>query len=116
MDSLSRLVNLYLLLANSPRPLTLEQIVSSIGGFPDSAAARRQAFERAKRDLRSLGLPIRTLTGPSGVDAYKVDERDANAPAPSLTPLEALALAGAKLLSWWIALASNTSGGEVRGC
>ncbi len=95
MDSLSRLVNLYLLLANSPRPLTLEQIVSSIGGFPDSAAARRQAFERAKRDLRSLGLPIRTLTGPSGVDAYKVDERDANAPAPSLTPLEALALAGA---------------------
>lgn len=95
MDSLSRLVNLYLLLANSPRSLTLEQIVSSIGGFPDSPAARRQAFERAKRDLRSLGLPIRTVTGPSGVDSYKVDQRDANAPAPSLTPLEALALAGA---------------------
>ncbi len=94
-DSLSRLVNLYLLLANSPRPLTLEQIVADIGGFPESPAARRQAFERAKRDLRSLGLPIRTVTGPSGVDAYKVDQRNANTPAPSLTPLEALALAGA---------------------
>ncbi len=95
MDSLSRLVNLYLLLANSPRPLTLDQIVADIGGFPDAPAARRQAFERAKRDLRSLGLPIRTVAGPSGVDAYKVDQRDAKTPAPSLTPLEALALAGA---------------------
>ncbi len=95
-DSLSRLLNLYLLLANSRRPMTLDEITRELGGFPPSFDARRQAFERAKRDLRSLGLPIVTTRDPSGsIDAYIVDSRKSIQLAPSLTPMEALSLAGA---------------------
>ena len=95
-NSLSRLLNLYLLLANSRHPMTLDEITRELGGFPPSFDARRQAFERAKRDLRSLGLPIVTTRDPSGsVDAYIVDSRKSVQLAPSLTPMEALSLAGA---------------------
>ncbi len=95
-DSLSRLLNLYLMLANARQPMTLEEITRELGGFPTSFDARRQAFERAKRDLRSLGLPIVTTRDLSGTtDAYIVDSREGVDLAPSLTPMEALALAGA---------------------
>ena len=95
-DSLARLLNLYLLLANTSMPLTLEEITREIGGFPPTLEARRQAFERAKRDLRSLGLPIvTTRSSESSADGYFVDAKSASQLAPSLTPLEALALAGA---------------------
>ncbi len=95
-DSLSRLVNLYLLLINSKSPLTLTEITSQVGGFPESHEARRQAFERAKRDLRTLGLPITTTRSSfNGTDAYYVETPSQTRLAPSLSLDEALALSGA---------------------
>lgn len=95
-DSLSRLVNLYLLLINTKTPLTLAEITEQVGGFSGSFEARRQAFERAKRDLRSLGLPILTTRNYQvNADAYYVDKPNQAKLAPSLSLDEALSLAGA---------------------
>lgn len=95
-DPLSRLLNLYLLLSNASRPLSLAEITDRIGGFPDSPEARRQAFERAKRDLKALGLPITTVTHPqTSGDAYLVTKKEEARIAPMLNLDEAFALAGA---------------------
>lgn len=58
MDRLERLTDLVLVLLDARRPLTLVEIADAVGGYPDSPAARRQAFERDKATLREEGIPI----------------------------------------------------------
>ena len=71
VNSTERMLNLVALLTESPRPLTLEDISNKMSGqYPDADEARRTAFERDKRSLRALGLPITTQTL-SGSDAGK---------------------------------------------
>jgi predicted DNA-binding transcriptional regulator YafY len=57
-DRLERMTNLVLVLLETPRPLSLREIASSVVGYPDGKEASRQAFERDKRALRELGIPI----------------------------------------------------------
>jgi len=57
-DRLERMTNLVLVLLETPRPLSLREIASTVVGYPEGKEASRQAFERDKRALRELGIPI----------------------------------------------------------
>ncbi len=58
MDRLERLCDLVLVLLDTKRLLTLNEIVAEVGGYPQAEASRRQAFERDKRTLRDEGIPL----------------------------------------------------------
>lgn len=60
-DKFPRLFNLVMLLLDARKPVPLDEIARRIGGFPESPGARRQAIERAKKELRDLGIPIGTF-------------------------------------------------------
>lgn len=57
-DRLERLTNLVLVLLETRTPLTLREIASEVSGYPEGTEAARQAFERDKRALRDLGIPL----------------------------------------------------------
>ncbi|MGB4440868.1 MAG: WYL domain-containing protein [Coriobacteriia bacterium] len=83
-DSSERLVNLALLLASCPRPLTAEQCRSAGMGYPadqDDAAFIRM-FERDKDALRASGLVI-DVTDDGETEAYRL-----NAEATYARPVE----------------------------
>jgi predicted DNA-binding transcriptional regulator YafY len=72
-----RMLNLVALLSESNAPLTLEDIAYRMRGqYPENSEARRTSFERDKKSLRKLGVPItmRTLAGAdAGKTAYSID-------------------------------------------
>ncbi len=74
-DSFMHLVNLFELLSSSKRPLTFDEIVQELPGLPSGTAAKRQAFERAKSSLKSMGIPIHvvesTVSRAQGYIIYK---------------------------------------------
>lgn len=71
VNATERMLNLVALLTESSTPLTLEDISHKMAGqYPAADEARRTSFERDKRSLRALGLPITTQTL-SGSDAGK---------------------------------------------
>jgi len=78
-DPVERLTNLLALLLETPEPLNLHQIASELTGmYPDGAVARRGQFERDKRLLREIGVPIETevLSGDhAGQTKYWIDRR-----------------------------------------
>lgn len=77
VNSTERMLNLVALLTESSRPVTLEEISNKMAGqYPAADEARRTAFERDKRSLRALGLPITTQTlsgSDAGKTAYSID-------------------------------------------
>lgn len=80
VNSTERMLNLVALLTESPRPVTLEDISHKmVGQYPEADEARRTAFERDKRSLRALGLPITTQTlsgSDAGKTAYSIDRAE----------------------------------------
>lgn len=77
--SAERMLNLLALLTESSRPLSLDEIMVAIGSqYPQNAEARRTTFERDKRALREMGVPIdhHTLGGDdAGRAAYFIGTR-----------------------------------------
>lgn len=73
-------MNLVALLTESARPLTLEDIANKmVGQYPEETEARRTKFERDKKSLRKLGIPItmKTLAGSdAGKAAYSIDRSE----------------------------------------
>lgn len=58
---IERLINLIAALLETPRPMTAEQIKTGIAGYDQgNHEAFRRAFERDKKDLRDMGIPIET--------------------------------------------------------
>ncbi|MGC9961965.1 MAG: WYL domain-containing protein [Acidimicrobiales bacterium] len=57
-DRLERMTNLVLVLLETSHPLTLREISGTVAGYPSGTEAARQAFERDKRALRELGIPL----------------------------------------------------------
>ena len=78
-NPVERATNLITVLLETPVPLTLEQIVHAMPGqFPEGADACRAAFERDKKMLRAMGIPIDTevLGGnDAGRTTYRIDRR-----------------------------------------
>jgi proteasome accessory factor B len=92
---LERLLNLTALLIETPRPLTAQDIGQRMEGYPDDPVAFRQAFERDKRDLRDMGIPLVMETVPGtlpAVEGYRIPKDHYYLADPGLTPEELAAL------------------------
>ncbi len=80
INSAERMLNLVALLTESNRPLTLEDIGNYMENqYPVKSEARRTAFERDKKSLRKLGVPItmQVLGGSdAGKTAYSIDRAE----------------------------------------
>ena len=80
INSAERMLNLVALLTESNRPLTLEEIGDfMVNQYPVKSEARRTAFERDKKSLRKLGVPItkQVLGGnDAGKTAYSIDRTE----------------------------------------
>ena len=92
VDRLERLTNLVALLLNTARPLTLDEIVMELEGYPREPETRRQAFERDKRVLRDEGVPVETVYGDDGKAAYRINPSEYYLPDLGLTEDELVAL------------------------
>lgn len=92
-DPVERLVNLALLLAGSPAPLSADEIRAQGIGYPESqdAAAFFRMFERDKEDLRRAGLAIQVVD-PEGQEAYRLDPAQTYAPEIDLSAGEVATL------------------------
>jgi predicted DNA-binding transcriptional regulator YafY len=93
-DRLERLTNLMLVLLDTERPLSLREIAGQVDGYPVGKESARQAFERDKKTLRELGIPITTahLNSEEQV-GYIVRPEDYYLPDLDLDEAEAQALA-----------------------
>ena len=114
IDRTERLLNLVFALMGSGQPVSRAAIASAIPGYDPSAgqAAFERMFERDKDELRSLGIPIRTVLDVNGdVSGYSIDRDDYALPAISFSASERSALALAAS-TWQNALikSSATSG------
>lgn len=92
---LERLLNLTALLIETPRPLTASDIHERMEGYPDDAVAFRQAFERDKRDLREMGIPLVMEPIPNtlpAADGYRIPKDEYYLADPGLDPDELAAL------------------------
>lgn len=72
---LERLLNLTALLIETPRPLAASEIHDRMDGYPDGRVAFHQAFERDKRDLRDMGIPLTVEAVPGvmpAVEGYRI--------------------------------------------
>ena len=62
MKRIERLINLIAALLDAPRPMTAEDIREQIAGYDQEDKENfRRAFERDKKELRDLGIPIETV-------------------------------------------------------
>src|SRR6266498_3582983 len=88
-----RVLNLLALLLETRVPLTREDLVREVDGYPGALSAYRRAFERDKETLRGMGVPITTeMIGDAGEIGYYVRARDYYLPDLGLTPEETAAL------------------------
>jgi proteasome accessory factor B len=88
-----RVLNLLALLLETRVPLTREDLVREIDGYPGALSAYRRAFERDKETLRGMGVPITTeMIGDAGEIGYYVRASDYYLPDLGLTPEETAAL------------------------
>ena len=80
VNAAERMLNLVALLTGSTQPLTLEDIDNAMSGqYPPKSEARRTAFERDKKSLRKLGVPITMITlggSQAGKTAYSIDRAE----------------------------------------
>lgn len=120
-SSTERMLNLVALLTDSQRPLTLEDISNQMTGqYPENSEARRTMFERDKKSLRKLGVPItmKTLAGSdAGKAAYSIDRTEYQLIDFGLTAEELSALQQAAAIvqigTPWGKQAVQWLGGEV---
>lgn len=91
-----RLAKLVAALLHNSRPLTLQEIVSEVEGYPPGGETARVAFERDKRDLRLEGVDIEIVDRVTGRDdddpRYRIDPASYYLPDLGLTEGETLAL------------------------
>jgi proteasome accessory factor B len=93
-DRLERLTNLVAVLLETRRPLTLEEIVERVPGYPPERESYRRQFERDKATLREIGVPI-SLEALHAFDqetGYRIDREDYELPPLDLTDDERVAL------------------------
>lgn len=88
-----RLLNLVIALLNAPSFRTAGWIRQKVAGYGDAPTeeAFLRTFERDKKELRELGIPLQTP--PNGVDGYRIPRGEFALPPLSFTPAEAAALA-----------------------
>jgi proteasome accessory factor B len=93
-DRLERLTNLVAVLLETRRPLTLEEIVERVPGYPGERESYRRQFERDKATLREIGVPI-SLEAVHPFDqetGYRIHREEYELPPLDLTDDERVAL------------------------
>ena len=105
-----RLLNLVIALLNAPTFRTAAWIRQKVAGYADAPTeeAFLRTFERDKRELRELGIPLQTP--PNGADGYRIPRTEFALPALSFTAAETAALALAGRLWETTALGAAGSG------
>lgn len=102
MRRIERLINLIAALLEAERPMTAEDIRTSIQGYDqNSQEAFRRAFERDKADLKSVGIPIEMIEDTwGGPPSYTIPKERYYLPELDLEPdeLAALRIAAGALL------------------
>ena len=73
VDPMVRLVNLTQMLLEASKPLTLREIDERLEGMSGTPETRRKTLERAKSDLRGVGIPIEVVQLPSGETGYTIN-------------------------------------------
>jgi proteasome accessory factor B len=103
-----RLLNLVIALLNAPTFRTAAWIHAKVAGYGDAPTeeAFLRTFERDKKELRELGVPLQTP--PNGGDGYRIPRSEFALPPLSFTPAEAAALALAGRL--WETTALDAAG------
>jgi predicted DNA-binding transcriptional regulator YafY len=93
-DRLERLTNLVAVLLETRRPLTLEEIVERVPGYPAERESYRRQFERDKATLREIGVPIslEALYAFDQETGYRIHREDYELPPLDLTDDERVAL------------------------
>lgn len=93
-DRLERLTNLVAVLLETRRPLTLEEIVERVPGYPTERESCRRQFERDKSTLREIGVPIalEALHAFDQESGYRIHREDYELPPLDLTDDERVAL------------------------
>ena len=93
VSRVERVLNLLALLLDTNVPLTREDIVHEVAGYPPQVSANRRAFERDKETLRGMGVPITTEFLPDSTEqGYRVRPDDYYLPDLGLSPEETAAL------------------------
>ncbi|WP_163543359.1 helix-turn-helix transcriptional regulator [Occultella kanbiaonis] len=96
VEPAERLLDLVIALANTPHRMTKSQIRRGVNGYADARndAAFDRMFERDKEALRTLGVPIVTLTDAAHEDdiGYRIDTDSYDMPPVAFTPAEVGAL------------------------
>ncbi len=90
-----RLLNLTAALRSARRPLTRDELLQRVPGYPDDPESARRAFERDKDELRSMGVPIRVEgLADTAADqvAYRILPEEYVLADPGLEPEEITAL------------------------
>jgi proteasome accessory factor B len=93
-DRLERLTNLVAVLLETRRPLTLDEIVERVPGYPAERESYRRQFERDKATLREIGVPIsvEAIYAFDQESGYRIHRKDYELPALELTADERVAL------------------------
>ena len=93
-DRLERLTNLVATLLDTRRPLTLEEIVELVPGYPPDKLSYRRQFERDKDTLRGIGIPValESVDGLGPEQGYRIPPDEYYLPPLDLTPEEQAAL------------------------
>jgi proteasome accessory factor B len=92
---LERLLDLIAELLHAERPLTADELHGRIPGYPPDKDSFKRAFERDKKDLREMGIPLRIESVPGRMpaeDGYRIDQDEYGLPDPGLDTDELAAL------------------------
>lgn len=116
IDRTERLLNLVICLMAASVPVTRAQVRAQIPGYSQAASdqAFERMFERDKDELRSMGIPVETVTDASGeVQGYRIPQDRYAMDGVELTLEERSAVAVAAQV-WGQAVAAPTAGTAVR--
>jgi proteasome accessory factor B len=92
---LERLLDLIAELLHAERPLTAEELHRRIPGYPADKDSFKRAFERDKKDLREMDIPLRIEPVPGRVppeEGYRIHQDEYGLPDPGLDTDELAAL------------------------
>jgi len=87
-----RVLNVLAFLIDAGRPLTREEVVAEVPGYPSQKTAYRRTFERDKEMLRGMGVPLEVDQRPDGQIGYRVRPESYYLPDPGLDDDETAAL------------------------
>lgn len=95
VGKLERLLDLVAELLHAERPITAEELHRRLPGYPEDRDSFKRAFERDKKALREMDIPIRIEPVPGRMppeDGYRIDPDEYHLPDPGLDADELAAL------------------------